>query len=183
MTLDHNFATNMNRTKQHICNFINFIAIVKKIVFSSPEVSNDKQTIIEKQILNPENKTNNNYPIEQLKNCWRIFSGTTKIYLINERPIPTPLHLNRNKETNPNLHKEITLSDENYFQMTNMIVKMQIGCTILTPDLFIQTGTTMNIITVIEKIVKDQLLFIEILQIVPLRLQTKETNHHQKSNC
>ena len=41
---------------------MNFVTIVKKMVIPSLDVSNDEKTIMEKQALNPENKTNNYNP-------------------------------------------------------------------------------------------------------------------------
>ena len=87
------------------------------------------------------------------------------------------LHINRIIETTPLLHLENTFPDKIPLRMTNMIVKIKKGCTILTPDLLLQTATTIKIIPVILEIVRDQLILIEILQIVSLHLQTKETNH------
>ena len=106
ITPDHKFAINMTRTKKHLRKFINFVKVVKKMVIPSLDVSNDKRTKFEKQTLNPKNKTNNNQPTQLLKKCLRTFSGTTKIYLINELTIPLSLHRNGFIETNPNLHKE-----------------------------------------------------------------------------
>ena len=72
---------------------------------------------------------------------------------------------------------ENILPDEIRLHMTPMIVKIQIECAILTLDVLLQTATTTNVIAVILDIVRDQLLFIEILHIVNLRLHTKETKH------
>ena len=47
----------------------------------------------------------------------------------------------------------------------------------LTIDLLLQTATTLNVIPVTLKIVRDQILLIKRLQLVNLRLHTKETNH------
>ena len=71
------------------------------------------------------------------RKCLKSFSGTTKIYRINELPITMSLHKNGVIETNPNLHIEKTLPDEIPLHMTNIIVKKQIGCTILTLDLLL----------------------------------------------
>ena len=136
-----------------------------------------------KKTLNPENKTNNNHSNQQLENCLGIFSGTTKIYLINELPIPTSPDINQIIETNLNLHIGNTLPDKVPLHMTNIIVKIQIGCTILTLDFLLQLTTTMIIIPVILEIVGDQLLLIEKLQIINLCLHKKKPISNHKSNC
>ena len=68
----------MTRTKKHLRNFIIFVTIVNKKVNPSLDVSKDKQTTIEKQTLNPENKTNNKQPKRQLKKCLKIFQEQTR---------------------------------------------------------------------------------------------------------
>ena len=160
----------MTRRKKHLRNFIKFITIVGKMVISSLDVSNDKQTIIEKQPMNPEDKTNKIHTNQQLQKRLRTFSGTSKIYLINELWVSTSLHINRTIETNPKFHTENTL------HTTKTAVNIQIGCTILTINLPLRTAFTMNNLPVITKIVQEQLLLIETLQIFNLRLHTKETN-------
>ena len=102
------------------------------------------------------------------------FSGTNKIYLLNELPKPTSLPKDRFVETEPNIHVVNRLSDKIPLHITNMIVKRQIRCTIPTLDLLFQTAITENIFPVIPETIQDQLLLIEILQLVIFCLHTKK---------
>ena len=78
ITLDPNLATNMTRTIKQLHNFLNFETIVEKLVISSVDVSNDKQTNIEEQTLKLENKTNNVNPNQPLKQCLTTFQEQTR---------------------------------------------------------------------------------------------------------
>ena len=102
------------------------------------------------------------------------FSGTTKIYLLNDLPKHTSLPIKRFIETEPIIHVENSLADEIPLHITNMIVKRLIGCTISTLHLLFQTAITEIFFPVILEIIRDQLLLIEILQLVNLRLHTKK---------
>ena len=135
--LDHNFATDITRTIKHLRTFINFVTFF----IPSLDVLKDKRTIIEKQSLNTENKTNNNHPNQQLKKSLKTFSGTIRIYLINELPIPPSFHINQIVETNLNLHIKNTLPDNIPLHMTYIIVKIQIRCTKLALYFLLQTTT------------------------------------------
>ena len=103
ITLDYKFATNMSRIIKNFRNIINFVTVFDKMVIPFLDVSKDPHTFIEKQHLNPENKTKKNLLKQRpAKSSWK-FSGTTKIHLSNELPIPTSLLINQIIETNPNL--------------------------------------------------------------------------------
>ena len=55
ITLDHKFATNMTRIMKNLRNFVNFATIVQKKGLPFLDVSNGKQTFMEKHTSDPEN--------------------------------------------------------------------------------------------------------------------------------